>query len=238
MLDVATGKAKKIVTDEYGRYVRAVGSSWSPDNKWVTYTAETPAHISRVFVYSLEQDKSFPITDGKSDASEPAFDAGGKYLYFISSDSTGMSKHGFSQSASDARPPRYSVFLAVLQKDTPSPFLKESDEEKGPQASPFPRPKSDEPKTDDKPAEPKEPKKDDVNKNPNPKKEPAKFAIDFDGIDQRILALPVPSGNYGNLQAVRPVRCSWCRGRKVAAGAAPAGRAAATCCGSTSTAAR
>ena len=229
-LDVESGKSTKIVTDEYGRYVRAVLSSWSPDNKWVTYTAETPAHISRVYVYSLEQNKSFPVTDGKSDASDPAFDANGKYLYFISSDSTGMSKHGFSQSASDSRPPRFSVYMAVLQKGTPSPFLKESDEEKGtvpppPQGpgrpAPEPKkddPKKDQPKVDDKKDEPKkdQPKKDDKKdekpadpkKAGDPKEEPKteakptpKFSIDFDGIDQRIIALPLPSGNYGNLQA-------------------------------------
>ena len=37
------------------------------------------------------------------------------------------------------------------------------------------------------------------------KKEPGKpatkFAIDFEGIDQRIIALPLPTGNYANLQA-------------------------------------
>jgi len=207
-LDVESGKATKIVTDQYGRYVGVKGSSWSPDNKWVTYTAETPAHISQVFVYSLEQGKSFPVTDGKSEATEPAFDAGGKYLYFVSSDSTGLSKHGFSQSASDARPPRFGVYMAVLTKGTPSPFLKESDEEKGAQP-PFPRPtpdpKKDEPKIDDKkgdePKKGEEPKKDDANKKDPPKKDGPKFAIDLDGIDQRIIALPIPTGNYGNLQA-------------------------------------
>ena len=187
-LDVESGKSTKIATDEYGRGSGGIKfSSWSPDSKWVTYTAETPAHISRVQVYSLEQNKSFPVTDGKSEASDPVFDANGKYLYFISSDSTGLSKHGFSQSASDARPPRFAIYMAVLQKGTASPFLKESDEEKGPQpllpAKPM-EPKKDEPKKDDEKKEPVKPK----------------FAIDFDGIDQRIIALPLPSGNYANLQ--------------------------------------
>ncbi len=63
----------------------------------------TPAQISRVYVYSLEQDKSFPVTDGLTEATEPVFDASGKYLYFLSSNDTGMSKHGFSQSAADSR---------------------------------------------------------------------------------------------------------------------------------------
>ena len=207
-LDVESGKSTKIATDTNGRVVDVKRSSWSPDGKWVAYSTETAAHIFRVHVYSLEQDKSFAITDGKSEATEPAFDAGGKYLYFISSDSTGLSKHGFSQSSADARPPRFAIYMVVLQKGTPSPFLKESDEEKGPQPllpRPTPDPKKDEPKLDDKKpedAKKDEPaKKDDLNKKEPTPKGPAKFGIDFDGIDQRIIALPLPSGNYGNLQA-------------------------------------
>ncbi len=207
-LDVATAKSVKISTDDYGRGPSLKVSSWSPDNKWVTYTLETAAHISRVYVYSLEQNKSFPITDGKSEATDPVFDANGKYLYFISSDSTGLSKHGFSQSASDARPPRYGVYMAVLQKGKPSPFLKESDEEKGVQpllpARPNPDPKKDEPKIDDE-KKADDDKKDDAKKDDVNKKEPGKpvvkFTIDFDAIDQRIVAMPIPTGSYGNLQA-------------------------------------
>ena len=211
-LDVESGKSTKIATDEYGRGRGLKVSAWSPDSKWVAYSAETPAHIACVHAYSLEQNKSFQVTDGKSEATEPAFDANGKYLYFISSDSTGLSKHGFSQSASDARPPRFGVYMVVLQKGTASPFLKESDEEKGPQlfpGRPTPEPKKDDPKKDEpkgddkKPDEPKkdDKKPDDANKKDTGKPGTAKFAIDFPGIDQRIVALPVPPGTYANLQA-------------------------------------
>ena len=210
-LDAESGKSTKIATDEFGRGSGIKLSSWSPDSKWVTYTTETPAHISRVRVYSVEQNKSFPITDGKSEASDPVFDANGKYLYFISSDSTGLSKHGFSQSASDARPPRYGIYMAVLKKGTASPFLKESDEEKGPAAIPTkvipPKKPSDLEKGD--PVDKGDPIDKDVSKVDDDKKEvkkddaksATKFAIDFEGIDQRIIALPLPIGNYANLQA-------------------------------------
>lgn len=236
-MDVATSKITKVVTNMEGRFGNFKVSSWSPDSNWITYEMETPAKISRVFVYSLEQNKSFPITDGKSEATDPAFDAGGKYLYFLSSENTGMSKHGFSQSASETRQPRFGLYMAILKKDTPSPFLKESDEEKGPQSSPFPgRPvpptdprekptdpgKKDEPKKDEpkkpqadepkkepakqdekKPDEPKDPKKaGDPKEEPKVEPKPVpKFSIDFEGIDQRIIACPVPNGNYFNLQA-------------------------------------
>ena len=226
MVDAETGKLTLIVKDEHGRMRSIRTSNFSPDNKWITYSIDTPAKISKVFVYSVEQNKSFPITDGLSDASEPCFDAGGKYIYFLSSQDTGMSKHGFSQSASDSKQPRYSAYMAILQKGTASPFVKESDEEKGPglgfgtpkPATPPVEPKKDEPKKEEpkiddkkkdepKKEEPKkddkkdEPKKDDKKEEPKVEpKTPAKPFIDFDGIDQRIIALPIPSGNYGNMQ--------------------------------------
>lgn len=207
-VDAADGKVTKIVTAKDGLGRGLSVSSWSPDSKWVTYSMETPAKVARVYAYSLEQGKSFPVTDGLNEATNPAFDAGGKYLYFLSSTDTGMSKHGFSQSASDARPPRFNVYMAVLQKDVPSPFLRESDEEKGTQPTTPPMPRR--PMIDDENKE--EPKKKDEPKKDEPKKpdeEPKKtepkpanqFRIDFAGIDQRILSLPMPSGNYGNLQA-------------------------------------
>jgi tricorn protease len=174
-LDVASGKITRIVEPKHGLGRTLKPSSWSPDSKWVAYAINTPAQIYRVYVYSLEQGKSFPITDGLTEAVEPVFDASGKYLYFLGSNDTGMSKHRFSQSASDSRPPRWSINLAVLKADLPSPFLRESDEEKG---------------ESDKPA-PKD----------GPKAKDTAFAIDFDGLDQRILSFPLPTGNYVNLHA-------------------------------------
>ncbi|HMP58843.1 MAG TPA: PDZ domain-containing protein [Gemmatales bacterium] len=223
-LDVEKGKVTKIVQPEHGRGRGLQVSSWSPDSKWVAFAQETPAKISQVWVYSLEKGESYPITDGLSEATEPVFDANGKYLYFLASNDTAMTKHGFSQSASDTRPPRWSLYVCVLRKDLPSPFVRESDEEKGPDAARRPRfpgappmdeEKKDEPKKDEdepKKDEPKkdEPKKDDADKD-EPKKDgpaaagpgrrpDARFSIDLEGIDQRILSAPVPSGSLMNLQ--------------------------------------
>ena len=175
ILDVAAGTVTKVVEPKHGLGRGLHASSWSPDSKWVAYSMNTPAQISRVYVHSLEQNKAYSVTDGLTEATEPAFDAGGKYLYFLGSNDTGMSKHGFSQSASDSRSPRWSINLVVLNKDLPSPFLRESDEEKGDGEKPAP-------KIDKKDKE-------------------AAFAIDFGDIDQRILSFPVPTGSYGGLQA-------------------------------------
>ncbi|AWM38361.1 hypothetical protein GobsT_35080 [Gemmata obscuriglobus] len=173
-LEVESGKITKVVEPKHGLGRGLKPSSWSPDSKWVVYSINTPAQISRVYAYSLEKGTSTPITDGLTEATDPAFDAGGKYVYFLGSSDTGMSKHGFSQSAADSRQPRWSINLVVLNKDLPSPFLRESDEEKG--ESDRPTPKSE-------------------------KKDGPAFSIDFAGIDQRILSFPLPPGSYAGLSA-------------------------------------
>ncbi len=203
ILDVESGKITKIVEPRFGLDGSAVYSSWSPDSKWVVFAMSTPAQIGRVYVYSLETEKSFPVTDGLSEATNPVFDASGKYLYFLGSTDTGMSKHGFMQSSADSRPPRFSLHLAVLKKELPSPFLKESDEEKFelPKTEPKPRIVGEDRKDGEEPKSKGKAQGEGADsKGPNPPKKDG-FTIDFEGLDQRILSIPVPPGSYGNLQA-------------------------------------
>ena len=198
VIDVATGKTTRVAEPQYGFPRSPTATSWSPDSKWLAYAMNTPAQISRVWLYSVEKDKSFPVTDGLAEAVEPVFDASGKYLYFLGSTDTGMSKHSFMQSSGDSRTPRWSLHLAVLRKDLPSPFLRETDEEKGvsgPREGPKPRlaDEGDEPKA--------KAKKDGGGGEPKKAEKKDGFTIDFDGLDQRILSFPTPPGIYRSLQA-------------------------------------
>jgi len=199
LLDIATLNQTKITDSPYGRGRSLKNASWSPDSKWVVYSNDSAAKIGRIFVYSLEEGKSHPITDGLSEATEPVFDASGKYIHFASSTDTGMSKHGFMQSSADSQRPRFSLNLIVLRKDTPSPFLKESDEEKSEATRENASSRSTE-SAQEKPAEAGE-----SGRRPNngarnrPGREPVK--LDLDGISQRILSYPLPPGSYANLQA-------------------------------------
>ena len=88
-----------------------------------------PADMHAVFVYSLEQSKSFQVTDGMSDASYPSFDKNGKYLYFTAS-TEHRAYHGGLDMSSDEHRVTRSVYVAVLSKDENSPLAPESDEEK------------------------------------------------------------------------------------------------------------
>ena len=104
--------------------------SWSPDSRWVAYTLSGPTYIRTAFVYSVDEDKSFALTDGLSDVSDPVFDRGGKLLYFLASTDAGPQRNWFSLQNTDARTTN-AIYVATLKKGTPSPLAKESDEEKG-----------------------------------------------------------------------------------------------------------
>jgi tricorn protease len=158
---------------------------WSPDSEWITYTKQLPNHLSAVFVYSLATQKATQITDGMSDALYPAFDENGKYLYFTASTNVGLSAVGFDMT-SDAHPVTRSVYVAVLRKDLPSPLAPESDDEKAAMAE---KPDSANSGTNSAKAKDASSKK------------PAAVTIDFENLDQRILALPIPAQNYFGLNA-------------------------------------
>jgi tricorn protease len=147
---------------------------WSPDSRWLAYTKFLPSHMRAVFLHSLETGKSQQATDGMSFASDPVFDASGKYLFFTSSTNIGPVVEGTMWSFN--RPVSSTVYALVLRKDLPSPLEPESDEEKEKTAAATPA-------------------KD---------KEPIKVSVDFDRIGRRTLALPLPARNYRELVAGKP----------------------------------
>src|SRR5213075_2451214 len=85
-------------------------------------------HLRAVFIRSLADPKPVQVTDGLADAISPAFDAGGKYLYFLASTDYGPRTGWVEMSAVD-RPVRRSIYLAVLSASEPSPFLPEAGDE-------------------------------------------------------------------------------------------------------------
>jgi len=205
-VDVKSGKSALVASQHTYGPASQIRHTWSPDSKWIAYTINTRPLVMAVSAHSIDQGKSFPITDGLAAATEPVFDASGKYLYLFASTDAGPVLDWFSMSNADMRQTR-NVYLVVLRKDLPSPLAKESDEEKGPAA---PR------KPDDK--EPPQQKKEEelkpgaaeaphgggatsapAQKPPAGKTDP--FRIDFDDIQYRILDMPIPAGDIFNLQA-------------------------------------
>lgn len=180
-LDLDHPNPVKLATDTYFGFGQNLNPSWSPDSRWIVYTKLLANRFRAVFVYSLETGKSTQITDGLSDVQDAAFDKSGKYLYFTASTNAGPSSFGLDMSSDPNRPTR-SVYVAVLRKDLPSPLAPKSDEEKAAAAE----------TTGAASAKAADSQKQQKSVNVD---------IDFDGIQQRILALPLPPADYTALQA-------------------------------------
>jgi tricorn protease len=199
IVDLASGASKKLAYERLyaPSRQRILHGSWSPDSRWVAYTLSGPTYIRTAFVYSVEEDKSFPLTDGLSDVSDPVFDGGGKLLYFLASTDAGPQRNWFSLQNTDARTTN-AIYVATLKKGTPSPLAKESDEEKGEVAAKDE--KRDDKKDDGKGAKPGD-KTAEGKDGKAAKKPPEPVVIDRDGIGLRIIDLPIHPAEISNLQA-------------------------------------
>src|SRR5512132_3994713 len=109
---------------------RTLNPVWSPDSKWVAYASRLRSMYHAIFVSNVETGESKQITDGLADAVWPAWDASGKYLWFLASTDFGLRSQWLDMTSYD-RNETFGVYLAVLKKGEPSPLLPESDEDKG-----------------------------------------------------------------------------------------------------------
>lgn len=148
---------------------------WSPDSEWIAYGKSDPNRMNAIYLYSLQSGKITRITDDMCIADNPVFDKSGKYLYFTVSTDATFSISWLDLTSALARPTN-DIYLVVLDKNEPSPFKPESDEESV---------------KDEK----KDGKKDDKKK-----EEAKKTKIDLDGIIDRIVSVDIPGGRYFNFQ--------------------------------------
>ncbi|ETN94638.1 S41 family peptidase [Zhouia amylolytica] len=172
VLDVSSKRIKKIATDTLyipGAF-RDMFGSWSYDSNFITYTVITETNFEQAFIYSLKNSKSYPISDGLSNVSEPIFDPGGKYVYMLASTDAGPVVNWFDQSNQDMEMTN-SIYLVTLREDIISPLAKENDVEV----------------LDEDASDSKKDKKDKL------------LEIDFDGLQHRIIDLPVQPGMYSGL---------------------------------------
>lgn len=179
VITLASGKTAKVASEPVYTPLNPMRASWSPDSRWLAYTVQNAGLIQTVYVYSIEQGNSAPITDGLSEAVEPVFDPKGEFLYLLASTNAGPVKDWFSQISADMGQ-THSLHVVTLRKDGPHPLPPQSDEpgEAAKDAS----------KPDDK----KDGKDGDTAAVPPTR-------IDFERIGDRIVALPIGSATRRNL---------------------------------------
>ena len=197
VLDVASGQAKVVGNDPWMVPQRTLNPVWSPDSNWVAYSSRLRSLYHAIFVSNVETGETKQVTDGLADAVWPAWDAGGKYLWFFASTDFGLSSQWLDMTSYD-RTENFGLYFAILKKGEPSPLLPESDEETGAPSPPAGgsggrggRGGGAAAEAGDQPAPA-----------PRASAAPVTVQIDFDGLQQRILAVPgIASRPYSQLRA-------------------------------------
>lgn len=197
VLDVASGSAKMVGSDPWMVPTRTMNPVWSPDSKWVAYAAHLRSMYKAIFVSNVETGESKQVTDGLADCTWPAWDASGKYLWFLASTDFGLKSQWLDMTSYD-HDENFGLYLAVLKKGEASPLLPESDEDKGVGSPATPGTRPNRPAGDAAP---------DANPAEQPAAPPAgrgrgpvTVQIDFDGLAQRIISVPgVPERQYSSL---------------------------------------
>jgi tricorn protease len=180
------GEAKEVDRSEQAPINEYV---WSPDGRWLAYTKRGRTDYASLYVYDTKDSTTHRITGSDTDDASPVWDPEGRYLYFISARYTNPLLGSRDLENVDIEPTK--IYMVLLRKDVKNPFA--------PSAG-LPPDETDakkDAKTDDKESNKGEAKKDKSDEPPKP------VEIDVQGLEDRIVALPIPSGQYGGLTATK-----------------------------------
>jgi tricorn protease len=190
ILDVAEGKPKFVDKNDV-TYISDY--TWSADSRWLAYSKKMENGQGAIMIYDVEQNKSHQLTSGYYNDFSPIFDPEGKYLFFYSN-------RTFSPIYGDMDdtwiyPNATDVYVITLGKDIESPLAPQSDEEKVEEKK---EEKAEKEKGEEKKKAEQKPEKEEKKE-----EKPAPIRIDFEGIEKRVVELPVEAGNVGPLRAVK-----------------------------------
>ena len=177
-VDVATGAETvidKAVASEINHY------NISPDSKWITYTKEAGNGNFAVWVYNIDNKTTKKITDDQFSDESPVFSTDGNYIFFTSNRDFNLDFSSFEFTYLYNNATR--IYALALTKDSPKLRIDKVDTEEVAVATVENTKKS------------KKSKKDKTTDDNSVK-------IDFNGIEGRIMAFPMPASNYGGVEAI------------------------------------
>jgi len=175
--------SKEITKVAYCQYGEITNYNWSPDSKWITFDMPGSNEYKKVYIYNLSDKKYYPVTDEWYNSDNPSFSSDGKYLLF-------SSDRDFNPIYSEiewnyAYKNMAKIYMILLAKSTPSPFAYENDEV--------------EVTLTEDPVKKDTGKK---NEKDSSDKKSKDIVIDVDGINERIIAIPVNPANYYNIYCI------------------------------------
>ncbi len=177
LLDIETGRQLAIDQGTQGE-IRSY--NFSPDSQWITYTKEASNNNDVIWVYNIASGKSTQLTNSTFSNFDPVFSGCGKFIFFVSNRDFNLafSSFEFDYLYNDAS----RIYAIALQNDGTKLTKDKNDLE----------PIVDSKKETTQQKGSKENQKNEKTAN----NEPAKTSIDFEAIDNRVMALPVPAGDY------------------------------------------
>ncbi len=165
----------EVARDKFGGFP---GAAWSPDGEYLAYELGESSEYTAVYVWEKETKTSKRVTDPMFNNFSPAWSTDGNWLFFI-----GQREFypQFSSVEWNFAGDRFNgIFALALRKDVDNIFVAKSDE--APETG-----ESAEAKTEEKDEKSEE------------KKAEERKKIDFDGLESRVVRLPIPSENYSDL---------------------------------------
>lgn len=178
VVDVEKGEISTIDIGGNNLERGSLGLTWSPDSKWLAYAKSSSNNFRQIILWSVEDKSIRELSNKFADSFSPAWDLDRKHLYFLASTDLALGS-GWANTSSMTADPAYAVYVINLNESDPSPFAPESDEEL-----------TGEKLIAEKKNEKEKP--DAENKTPEGKL----LTIDFDRIDRRTVALPMPKRSY------------------------------------------
>ncbi|MBD0374406.1 MAG: PD40 domain-containing protein [Flavisolibacter sp.] len=192
--DLATGKTTDV--DKALRFthgaLRDFTCSWSPDSRWLSYSRDLENAHRAIFIYDYQNKKGHQITQGFYNCTNPVFGPEGKYLYVITTQSFRPNYSDIDNSFIYSNSQQ--IAALSLQKITPSILAPKNDTVALNLEAPA---KKEAIKKQTK----KEKEKKDTTLLVQPLPSAKPVLLDFDGLEQRLVLLPVVAGSYDALAA-------------------------------------
>ena len=177
---------------------------WSPRGHHLAFSMNGSNGFGAVYVWSERDGQVRRVTDPLFNSGDPAWDPEGKYLYFSSDREFAPQLSTIEFNFATNR--TTGLFALALRKDVPHLFPPESDEVKI-EDEKKPAEKKDDAAAKGEEAKAAEAKAGEAAK-PAPKTDvgaaaAGDLAIDFDGLADRVMRVPVPADNYSALSATK-----------------------------------
>lgn len=189
VLNLADRSRIVVADDEYGR---VSDYSWSPDSAHLAFSLGEVNGANSIWIWSAGDGQLRRITDATFNEYAPQWDPAGKYLYFLSERQFAPQ---FSQIEWNFAGNRMTgVFALALRRDVGHPLPPESDEVKLDGEV-----KDGEENGDKKGDKGSKGDKADENGEKKEKKKVEPVRIDFEGLGERVVALPIDADNIGAL---------------------------------------